>query len=70
MTNKRKDPNSILRFSGMALQFAVLIGLGLYGGMQLDTYLGNEKGIFAALGSVLMLFAGFYLIMKEVKKMS
>ena len=62
----QKNSNDVLKYSGMALQFAVLIGIGVYVGKQIDAYLHLEKSVFTALGALIMLVAGFYLVFKDI----
>ena len=66
---KKKSYNAALKYSGMAFQMVVAIGIGVFLGGKLDSQLGSEdgRGIFTALGAILGLAAAFYLILKDLK---
>lgn len=65
--NKRKQSiEAALRYSGMAFQLAILIGLGAYIGQRLDARQGGERPWFTILGVFLGLIIGFYVSLKDL----
>ena len=64
----KKGINPALKYSGMAVQMAALVGLGIWIGGKLDEYMGNEKPYFTLLLSVLFLGAILYSIVRDVSK--
>lgn len=66
-----KDPASRLkdygRYSSMALQMGVTIGIGVWGGMKLDQYFPLGKiPVFTVLLSLVSVFAAMYLAVKDL----
>ena len=59
-----------MRFSGMAIQMAILIGGGAWGGSALDKHYQNEKPIWAIVLSLLGIAISLYLIIRSANKMS
>lgn len=65
--NKRKQSiEAALRYSGMAFQLAVLMGLGAYFGQRLDSRAANVRPWFTIAGVLLGLIVGFYLSLKDL----
>ena len=64
----QKQPNSYIKYSNMALQMGITIGLGAWGGKKLDEYLHNTKPIFTAVLSLIGIAAGLYLVLKDFIK--
>ena len=65
--NNRKFFN-YAKYSGIAFQFAALIGLGFYGGSRLDKYLELQKPIFTAVFALLGVIIGIYFAIKDFIK--
>lgn len=67
---KPKSPtnNSYLKYSGMAIQMAVIITLGVFGGKKLDQFLNLKQPIFTLLFSLLAVFAAIYISIKDFLK--
>ncbi len=63
---KRSPVQQYARYSGMALQLAVLIALGVFLGQKLDAYFKNETPYLTALLAIVFLFIGFYLSLKDL----
>jgi len=68
-----KKSNSSLkgyaRFSGIAVQMGVIIGLGSWSGVKLDERLNNKTPLFTIILSLSAVALSLYLIIKEVIKM-
>ena len=58
--SKRQTTNLYAKYSGVAFNMAVAIGLGVYLGGKLDTKYGTERPYFAALGAIVGLSAVMY----------
>lgn len=70
--NPQKQPskvNPIMRFAGMGGQMLASILLGIYGGKFTDSQLGTEK-TWSAVGILLGVGVGLYLVLKDVIRMS
>jgi len=61
---KQSGSNTILRFSGIAFQMAVVIALGAWGGSVLDERMRFEKPIFTVVGSLLGVGISLYLVIR------
>ena len=57
------------RFSGIVIQMGVIIGLGSWGGSQLDEKFNSETPIYTIILSLSSVGLALYLIIKEVIKM-
>lgn len=62
--------NPFLRFTAIAFQMGALIGLGAWGGTELDEWAGNSKPIFTIILCLLAIGISLYLIIKEALKLS
>lgn len=56
---KKKQYTSALKYSGMAFQFAVMIGLAAWGGQKLDAYFGTPKP-FITIFLILFFTVGYF----------
>jgi uncharacterized membrane protein YfcA len=64
---KRKQQiDNALKYSGIGLTLAVTMGVGAFIGMRLDNRFQFEKPYLTALCTVLALFAGLYLSLKDL----
>ena len=63
-----KHPNVALKYTGMAFQMALIIGVGVFIGKQLDSYWEFEKAIMTAVCALIALALAFYLILKDVSR--
>ena len=52
---------------GLGTTLAAAIGLGAFGGRELDEYRGGEKPLFTALGSLLGLGAGLWTVVRGLR---
>jgi len=66
--SQRKPPNLFLKFSSMAIQMGVIIGLGAWGGNKLDTHYGNKTPVYTIVLSLLGIGAALYLMLKDLIK--
>ena len=64
----QKQPNLIAKFSTMAIQLGVCIGVGAWGGKQLDIYFRCNKPVFTAILSLTGIAAGLFLVLKDFIK--
>ncbi len=60
--------NQFLKYSNMAIQMGISIGLGAWGGHKLDVYYKNQKPIFTAILSLVGIAAALYLVLKDFIK--
>ncbi len=58
--------NNYVRYSSMVFQMAALIGLGVWGGRQLDQYLGLKFPAFTLLFLFVAIFGGMYYALKDL----
>jgi F0F1-type ATP synthase assembly protein I len=65
---KKRPLNQILKFSNLAIQMAVIIGLGSYFGIKVDEYFGSQK-VFTICLSLTAIFGSLFYVIKEVKKL-
>ena len=57
--------NSFVRYSGMGFQMIANILLFYWAGSKLDARSGNEKPVYTAILTLLGVFAGLYLVLKD-----
>lgn len=62
--------NALLRFSGMAVQMAVIIGGGAWGGSALDNYVGGESKTWSIILTLLGLGISLFIFIREAQKLS
>jgi|RifCSPlowO2_12_1023861.scaffolds.fasta_scaffold247730_2 F0F1-type ATP synthase assembly protein I len=71
--NPSKKPNNSLnqyaRFSGIAIQMGVIIGVSAWGGKKLDEYFNLNKPYLTIVCSLVGVAFALYLIIKEVINM-
>jgi len=66
---QRKVPSDVVRYSHLGLQFAVILFLAVFGGVQLDKRLGTG-GLFTILGTFAGASLGFYVLYRETQRIS
>lgn len=64
----QKQPNYFLKFTGMAVQMGLVIGLSAWLGQYLDGYFSNKKPVYTILLSLLGIGAAMYLTIKDLIK--
>jgi hypothetical protein len=62
---KQKPLNAYAKYSGLAIQMALIIGGGCYGGYKLDEYYHNETPIFTIILSLSSIAISMYLVLKD-----
>lgn len=60
-----KQPNLFFKFSGMAIQMGVVIGLSAWGGHKLDAYFQNSKPVLTIVLSLSGIAIALYLVLKD-----
>ena len=61
----QQDPNQLLRYSHLGLQFALTVGLVFFGGLKADERLQTSP-LFTLLGGALGFGIGLYRLMVDV----
>lgn len=64
----KKQLNSYARYSSIAVQMAVIITLGVFGGKYLDEWLQLKFPVFILIFSVLSVALAVYLAIKDLIK--
>ncbi|WP_228466946.1 AtpZ/AtpI family protein [Adhaeribacter swui] len=59
---------SYMKYSGLAFQMLIVLGIAAYGGMRLDAYLGNKNPWFTILFMLLGVIGSIYKIIVSVMK--
>lgn len=65
---KEKPPNAFLRFTSMTIQMAVIILIGVFGGLQLDEHFEMQNPVFTLGLSLLSVGAALYLVIKDISR--
>ena len=72
--SKKPRPNSRLRsyarFSGIAFQMLIIIGLGAYGGVKLDEAYPNNYSIFTIICSLAAIAVAMYFVIKQANSIN
>jgi F0F1-type ATP synthase assembly protein I len=63
-----KQPNQFFKYSNMALQMGLIIGLFVWGGTKLDSYFQNKTAVFTIVLSLLGITLAMYLVLKDLIK--
>lgn len=66
---KKRLLNQFLKYSNLAIQMGVSIGLGAFLGIQMDGYFEKDL-LFTVTFSLLAVFGALYKIIKEVTRLS
>ena len=64
--SKPNDANSVLKYSGMAFQMAIILGIGVFVGVKLDEHFGTEKPYLTALCAIIAFPIAFYTSVKDL----
>lgn len=64
----QKQPNNYFKYTNMAIQMAVIIGIGSWGGLKLDDYFSNKSPVFTIVLSLVSIFAAMYFSLKDFIK--
>lgn len=62
---KESGLNAFTRYSGVGIQMVVIILLFYWGGSKLDERSPNEKPVYTAIFTLLGVFTGLYITLKE-----
>jgi F0F1-type ATP synthase assembly protein I len=65
---KRPPLESYARYSSLAFQMFAIIGLGIFGGVKLDQWLGIRIPVFTILFSIISVAAAIYFAIKDLIK--
>lgn len=65
MSNKK---NNYLKFSNLAIQMGLIIGLGTYFGHYLDLKFENNNKLWTIIFSLFSISAALYQVFKSIKK--
>ena len=60
-----KQPNLFFKYSSMAIQMGVIIGLAVWGGSKLDERSGNKTPVYTIVLSLAGIAAALYLSLKD-----
>lgn len=63
---QRKQPNLFFKFSTMAIQMAVIIGLAVWGGQKLDARSPRKTPVWTIVLSLVGIFAAMYIALKDI----
>jgi ATP synthase protein I len=66
ISNKNQKANQWMKYSGLAFQFLLLIGIGVLVGQWLDSKMENQTPYFTLLLAIIMLCAAMYRMIKDV----
>ncbi len=68
-TNKtKKNLNAYVKYSSLAIQMGLIIGLGMFGGFQLDKFIRWQFPIFTLLLSLGAVAMAIYIAIKDFLK--
>lgn len=64
----KKDINAYVKYSGLAIQMGLIIGAGMFGGVQLDKLTGFQFPIFTLIFSLGSVILAIYIAIKDFLK--
>jgi hypothetical protein len=68
---REKSPySSYARYSGIAIQMIVIIGLGSYGGIKLDEAYPNEYHLYTLICSLASIAIAMYVVIRQASNIS
>ena len=65
---KKSSGNAYIKYAGISGQMITIIGLGTWGGIELNSYLGYEKPIITAICAISSIFLAMYYVFRQVSK--
>ena len=65
---KRPDPNPFFKYSNMAIQMGLIIGLSAWGGQKLDGHFQNKTPVYTIVLCLLGICVSLYLVLKDFIK--
>lgn len=67
--NEKKPLNEYLKYSGLAMQMGITIGLATWAGVSLDAYFGFDKvPVFTLILVLLSIFASLYVLIRQLTR--
>lgn len=63
---KKKNPNEVLKYSGMGFQLLIILGIAVYIGQKLDAQFSYEKPYLTALCALIALPVALYSVLKDL----
>lgn len=60
-----KPPKAFFKYSNMALQMGLVIGLAAWGGQRLDQHYNSRKPVFTIACSLLGIAIALYLVLRD-----
>ena len=64
--SSKKRANQYVKYSGMAIQMAITIGIGTFIGKKLDAHYQLEKPYLTILCALVAVVAAMYLVLKDL----
>lgn len=68
MTNKNEQQKDLMRYAGLAMQFLISIGLGVFIGLKLDQWIGFSFPLLVWLLPLLIIIGIIVRIIKDTSK--
>lgn len=65
---EKEPPNAFLKYTGMATQMAVVIAMGVFGGIYLDEKLALETPWFTLILSLLSVMMALFMTIRDLNK--
>lgn len=65
---KPQQSNAFIKYSSMAIQMAVTIGLGVWGGLKLDEKFPNKAHAWTLTFSLISVIVAMYFAIKDLMK--
>ena len=65
--SRSKTTKTVVRFAGLGTTLAATIGLGAFGGREIDDYYQLEKPLGTAVGALLGLAIGMWSVLRNIK---
>ncbi|MGC6438161.1 MAG: AtpZ/AtpI family protein [Flavobacteriaceae bacterium] len=69
MPNPDKPLKHLAALSGLGIQMGVVVFVFVRLGKWLDTYCNHSKKIFVAIGAILGVAIGLYVVLNQIKKL-
>ncbi|MFB6257204.1 MAG: AtpZ/AtpI family protein [Flavobacteriales bacterium] len=63
----KKNKSDLAKFSDIAIKMAVIIFVGVWGGMKLEAYLGFEKPVLTLFTSLASVLLAIYIVIRDLK---
>ena len=68
--NKSKNNNSYIKYSSIAMQMAIIIVGGTFGGKWLDSFIDIKFPVFTLIFSIISVFLAVYYAIKDIIKIN